>query len=288
VVSSNSTPIPFDGTLFAPMRDSTDLLSDPAALRQRLRDDGYLRLRGVLDPADVWRLRGEYFAMFPAGYLKAGTDPGAGVFGGGPPPGLAAYGTAGHPAHEFVRGARFERFVAQPALAALAATLLGDGSPRPAPVRAPRAILRHFDRLSGRSSRAHTDFDYMREGDDSVITMWIPVGDCPLESGGLVYLERSHTLTEERLAALRTVTDRPADGRPLSHDLGWVAHELDRRWLWTDYRAGDVAVHTSRIVHAALDTTTEAMRVSADIRFAASTERLDHRWLRTWSADDGT
>lgn len=280
-LSSNSVAIPFSARYFAPLPDSAGLLDDPAALRARLAEQGALHLRDVLDPAQVRRLRAAYFALFPPGYLRPGTTPADGVLGDATVP-LPPYGVAGHPAHTFVRTAEFARFVDQPVLRTLAEKVLGAPANRLA-----RVILRHFDHLSGKSSRAHVDHTYMDRGTDRVVTMWLPVGDSRLEHGGLVYLEGSHRLSPAELEPLRSVTDRPADTRPLSHDLGWVADQLHRRWLYADYAAGDLALHGPRVVHAALDNTVETMRMSVDVRFAVSTDRPDERWLRPWSADDG-
>jgi hypothetical protein len=282
VLRSNSVPISFHDDIFAPLPDSADLLGDADALRGRLHRDGTLYLRGVVDPAWVRRLRAEYFASFPAGYLRPGTAPADGVLAADPPA-IAPYGVAGHPAHAFARGESLRQFVDQPALRRLASALLGTASI----VRLPRVIVRHFDHRSGKSSRAHIDHTYMDRGGTDVVTMWLPVGDSPLETGGLVYLEGSHHIPRADLEVLRGVTDRPDDDRPLSHDLGWVARRLGRRWLWADYRSGDVAVHGPHIIHAGLDNTTTMMRMSVDVRYATACNRLDERWLRPWSADDG-
>lgn len=118
--------------------------------------------------------------------------------------------------------------------------------------------------------------------------MWIPIGDCPPETGGLIYLENSHTISKSTLESVKTLrTDRPADPRPISHDLGWTQQQLGGRWLYANYEAGDVAIHSPHIVHASLDTTTDAMRLSADIRYISVTEEPDPRWLTPWSGDDG-
>ena len=74
--SSNGVPVEFTGRYFAPMQDSTDLLARPDLLRKRYREDGYVLLRQVLDPAEVLRIRAGYFAAFPPEYFKAGTGPG--------------------------------------------------------------------------------------------------------------------------------------------------------------------------------------------------------------------
>lgn len=281
-VSSNGVGLPFTADLFGPMRDSRDALGDPAELRRRLRTEGYLHLPGLLDPDRVRGLRRAYFASFPPGSFDPDADPDEGVPAPDPPVALPPHGVAGHPAHAFVRGERFRRFVDDPALRDLAAALLeGDV------VRLPRAILRHFPGGTARSSRAHTDHDYMDRGSGRVLTTWIPAGDCAVRGGGLVYLEDSGSIGRAELDELRAVTDRPGDTRPISHDLGLVARRLGRRWLCTDYRAGDVAVHTPWVVHAALDTATRTARVSVDVRFARRDAAPDERWDRPWAADDG-
>ena len=81
------------------------------------------------------------------------------------------------------------------------------------------------------ASRAHVDYSYLDRGSDQLVTVWIPLGDCPRPTGGLVYLEGSHRLPIVQLRSPAAVTDRPGDTRAISHDLGWVAEQLGRRWL---------------------------------------------------------
>jgi hypothetical protein len=278
-VASNGLRLAFDDTRFAPMRDSTDLLGAPHRLRERFRSDGYLCLRGVLDPDAVRELRRDYFQRFDAAMFAPGTEPVDGVYSGTLPPGLPEYGTAGHPAHDMVRGAAFDEFTRMPELAAVARDLL-DG-----PVDLlPRRILRHFHRGQSRASRAHVDFDYMDHGSDRTVTAWIPIGDCPIECGPLIYLADSHRLPREKLDELRGDIDDP---RPISADLARTADFLGRRWLWTNMRAGDVLLHSPHIVHASLDNESDVMRLSADLRFARRDVSHDERWNGDWSADDG-
>lgn len=281
-LTSNGLPIPFDDETMAPLPDSSDLLGNADALRTVLREHGVVFLRGVLPSAEVWALRSAYFDRFPESYLETGTSPAEGIFSGRTPEGLSAHGMPGHPAHSFVRDPALAHFLERSPLRELASTMLGGGAEM-----LDRVILRHFDSESRRSSRAHTDYAYMDRGSASVVTMWVPIGDCPVESGGIVYLEDSHRIDADHLAALREVTDRPGDDRPLSHDLAWVSRKLGRRWLWADYRAGDVVLHGPHIVHASLDTTTRMMRMSVDVRFVLAQQQPDPRWLRPWSADDG-
>jgi ectoine hydroxylase-related dioxygenase (phytanoyl-CoA dioxygenase family) len=277
-VTSNGLSLPFDERYFAPLRDSSELLGNSGALRQRYHEEGQLYLRQVLDREAVLELRHAYFALFDAsasgGRGKAGTSGGARA--------LPAHGVPGHPAHAFVRSETFARFMSEPTLYRLAEALLES------PVeQLPRWILRHFSADAPRASRAHIDADYFNENSDHVLTFWIPLGDCPLTTGGLVYLDGSHRLEPERFSALRKASDRPQDERPICHDLGLVARKLERRWLWADYAAGDITIHSPRTVHASLDTLTKMNRVSIDTRFVRRGEPIDPRWTRAWSADDG-
>jgi hypothetical protein len=282
MLSSNGVQIPVDDAMFAPQQEVADWRNRPEEMRRRFAQDGYVLLRGALDPDRVLDMRENYFARFDPILLAPGTTPREGVFSGVEPAGLPDYGTAGHPAYEMVRSAEFDAFSRAPELRRIAETLLGG----PAELL-PRRILRHFQRSAARASRAHVDFDYMDRGSDSVVTAWVPLGDCPVECGGLVYLEGSHRLPREQLDQLRDHTDRPHDRRPISNDLAMTARVLGGRWLWTDYRAGDVVLHSPHLVHASLDNTSDLMRLSADLRFRRTDGRPDDRWNSDWSADDG-
>jgi len=279
VLSSNGVEIPVDD-LFTEMRDSSGCAPDQ--LRDRFAEDGYVLLRGLLDRHQVHSLRADYFGRFDPDYLAPGSSAEAGLFSGTVPATVPEYGTAGHPAYDLVRSAKFDAFTRDPRLLATAETLL-DG---PCELL-PRRILRHFHRGSGKASRAHIDYDYMDQGSDQLVTAWIPLGDCPIECGGLIYLEGSQRAAAGKLDQLREYTDRPDDRRPISNDLSRTARELGGRWLWTDYRAGDVILHSPYLVHASLDNASDAMRLSADLRFRRRTAELDQRWTADWSADDG-
>lgn len=281
-MSSNGVRIPVDDATFARQQELENWRAQPEETLNRFRTNGYVLLRGALDRESVLDLRADYFSRFPASMLRAGTTPRDGIYSGVEPDDLPDYGTAGHPAFDLVRSPAFDAFSRGPQLRDIAETLLGG------PVELlPRRILRHFQRSAARASRAHVDWDYMDRGSDTVVTAWVPLGDCPIECGGLVYLEGSHAIPRAELDRLRDHTDRPHDRRPISNDLGMTARVLGGRWLWTDYLAGDVVLHSPHLVHASLDNTSDVMRLSADLRFVRSDGRPDERWKNDWSADDG-
>lgn len=278
---SNDAEIPFTSQYFETVASFDWRRHGAEELRQAYRERGFLFLRGLLDRDRVLALRRRYFEMFDPALLRPGTSPEDGLYSGHWPDGLPPHGTEGHPAYLLVRSASFQNFADSEELRSLSETLL-DGPV----VRLLRAPLRHFIKGRPCASRAHIDFTYLDGGREDVVTLWISIGDCPIEAGGLVYLEHSSDLD---LDALRDAMprDRGWDRRPITHDLKALSDRTGRRWQFADIRAGDVLLHSPFVVHASLNTMTDLMRVSVDIRYALAHGGVDARWANHWSANDG-
>lgn len=254
---------------------------DREVLWERLARDGYLFLRGALDRDVVLEFRRYYFERLAGTNL---TEPGS-----APGIGLAASGDIDRPTlrstlfGEIVPGPEYHAFCTQPAIRDWYAWFFGGET-----FLHRRRIIRHTspgERGIGTATQAHYDLVYLREGTDRVLSSWIPLGDCSLERGGLVYLERSHlrTLQEEAEGRLR----RPAAS--ITADLPGLADEHDSRWLIADYEAGDMVVHTAHTIHASLDNvgTDGIMRLSTDIRYQRADQPIDLRWQNHWHDQDG-
>ncbi|ALE04190.1 phytanoyl-CoA dioxygenase (plasmid) [Arthrobacter sp. ERGS1:01] len=254
---------------------------DRDALWDRLRRDGYLYLKGHLNPDTVNDFRGYYFdRLKDANVTAPGTDPRDGIGSPGPVDRAvmreALFG-------EIVPGAEYQQLCAHPAIAGWFAWFLQDDVHLHR-----RKIIRHTkpgEAGIGTATQAHYDLVYLRGGSDRVLSMWIPLGDCPLDRGGLAYLENSHhwVMAQEREGTLA----RPAAS--ITADLPGLAEQHDTRWLVTDYEAGDVMVHSAHIVHASTDNVDPANRVrlSTDIRYQRQSEPIDWRWQEHWNFDDG-
>ncbi len=125
---------------------------------------------------------------------------------------------------------------------------------------------------------------YVREGTDRVLSIWIPLGDCPVEFAGLCHWEGSHqwVMQDERNGVLRRA-------EWITADLPMLAEQYDSRWLLADYEAGDVVVHSAHIVHAATDNVDaeNRIRLSTDIRYQRVSEPIDWRWQEHWFGGDG-
>jgi ectoine hydroxylase-related dioxygenase (phytanoyl-CoA dioxygenase family) len=164
-----------------------------------------------------------------------------------------------------------------------------------------RKLLRHTLPNVPGSTPAHYDLIYLRGGTDRLVTSWIPVGDCPLEMGGLVYLEHSHALgvkleaefsaknaaltPEERVSAYNK---NMTEGGWVSKDLPGMARKFDTRWLIADYAAGDIVLHSPFMIHAATlnESRDNHIRLSTDIRYQNVTDEIDARWNNHWTLDD--
>lgn len=254
---------------------------DREALWSRLRRDGYLYLTGHLDPAEVLAFRRHYFAALePSGLIAVGSDP---------EDGIAADHDLDRGSYrrilfdEIVPGDEYLALCAAPRVADWFAWLLDDEVHLHR-----RKIIRHTrpgERGIGTATQAHYDLVYLREGSDRVLSMWIPLGDVPLDRGGLAYLEGSH----HRVMAEEAAGGLPHPAASITADLPGLADRHDARWLVTDYAAGDVMVHSAHIVHAGLDNvdTGGRMRLSTDIRYQRASEPIDWRWQEHWHDRDG-
>ncbi|MEV6413490.1 phytanoyl-CoA dioxygenase family protein [Kribbella sp. NPDC051718] len=242
---------------------------DREALRGRLARDGYLFLRGLLDPAVVLEFRRYYFEA-------TGVADSRGV------PAEVERGELRRVLFgEVVPGAEYGAFCAQPALRGWYEWFLGGET-----FLHRRKIIRHIapgEAGIGTATQAHYDLVYLRGGTDQVLSAWIPLGDCPVSLGGLTYLEGSHhrVLREEAAGTLK----RPAAS--ITADLPGLAESYDSRWLVADYEAGDVVIHTAHTVHAALDNVSSTMRLSTDIRYQLAAAPIDARWQSDWHDRDG-
>lgn len=266
-----------------------------AALHEQYEAQGYLWLKGILPRDEVLAFRRRVFAAFAdAGLIADGSDPVDGIFSG-------SEITQGKPhpnriLMEIVRWAAFEAFcLAQPIIA------FYEGFFEGAVYLHKRKIMRYTRPRDPHCTGPHYDLVYLRGGTDRICTSWIPIGDTPVEMGGLIYLENSHRWGSDMEASFRRQSaDLPPDERISAYnkymgDGGWLdknvdalADKLGTRWLAADYEAGDMVVHGPFTIHASTENTDarNRMRLSCDIRYQLVRDEIDVRWNNHWSLDD--
>ncbi|MFO7634760.1 MAG: phytanoyl-CoA dioxygenase family protein [Caldilinea sp.] len=270
----------------------TDPRKPMAALREQYRDQGYLWLKGVLDREEILSFRRHFFqSMAASGLLADDTDAVDGIASGEP----ANQDLYNKLLMEFVRSAAYEAFCLQPRVRAFFEEFL-----QGAVYLHKRKIIRSTSPGGAFSTPAHYDLVYLRGGTDTVCTSWIPIGDIPVEMGGLVYLEGSDRVgrqmeaefaaknaglsPEERISAYNK---NMAEGGWVTKNLPDMADRFNTRWLMADYEVGDMMVHSAYMIHAATaNMDASRMRLSTDIRYQRVRDEIDARWANHWTIGD--
>jgi ectoine hydroxylase-related dioxygenase (phytanoyl-CoA dioxygenase family) len=136
----------------------------------------------------------------------------------------------------------------------------------------------------------------MGRGTCELYTAWTPMGDAPLELGGLMILEHSHRHQRLHETYCRrdvdvVCTNRPApnpdarfvprgnNGR-ISSNPAQLRRTLGGRWLVEEFRAGDVVIFRTDLVHGGLDNRSgNRLRLSTDTRYQSADQPADERWI---------
>jgi len=230
----------------------------------RLATDGYLLLRGLLPAPAVLEVRAEVTrALAEVGWLAPGTDPVDAIPGPGFQPEQAAITDEYFTGYEAVQRLQaFHELAHDPALVTLAAALLGED---PARVLVhPRKIFRASPPGDALRTPAHQDHRLI-QGTVDVLTMWIPLGDCPVELGGLA------VLTGSPAGGLRPIRPAPGvGGVVIDGDLD--ALERDPNWRHVPMAAGDVLLFHALTVHGARPNRSDRLRLSVDFRYQRASD----------------
>lgn len=275
--SSLGVRLSTDPGAFGEMRDSTDAEGDIVELRNRLAEDGYLLLRGLLDPEQVARARGQVLGdLALRGMVVPGTERMALP--------LARVSVSGFEAED----RRLDQ-VRQLAL---------HGRMRAFYERLLEAPARGFDYLWMRimapmqATGPHCDIVYMNRGTQELYTSWIPLTPVSILDGPLMVLEGSHLIPRLREGYGRMDVDRdrswrrfrlkhgrPVRGGDYSRDPRRVQAEFGKRWATSEFTPGDVVVFGPFLMHGSLDNRSRSFRLSVDARFQRASDPVDERWV---------
>ena len=233
------------------MRESTDLMGDPAALNERIQEDGYLLLRGFHPHEEVMAARDAII-----GYLKANGQKGIGPH-----------------SREVAQLPEVLNVVESPWLFSFFKSYFGEEA-----LTFDEKWLRTV--FNGGFTGLHYDNVYMGRGSDRLHTVWTPLGDLTKELGSLAVWVGDET---EDLRQLKTVyggidVDEDQVGGWLSKDPKRFMDKFGGRWVTTDVQAGDVIVITMLTMHCSTVNTTDNLRLSCDIRYQPASDAADDRW----------
>ena len=256
--------------------------NDIPALRERIRQDGYLLLRNLLDRDQVLEARrwitdrlaeeGNLDTRFPS--IDAVARPeGQIAF-------RADLAQNNPPLHRVLYSGAMMDFFRE---------FLGEE-------------VRHYDftwlraTVPGRSVPPHCDVVYMGRGTFDLFTAWTPLGDIAVDGGALMILEGSHLKGGQIAEYLGRDVDTYCANGPnaekieagemmwewdgaLDHDPAALRERLGGRWLSTNYRMGDVLIFTMGTVHGSIDNFSNRIRLSSDSRYQRASEPADERWI---------
>lgn len=269
-------------------RVSNEAMDDAEELRRRLEDEGYLFFKRLQNPDKLLALRREMLTvMQQGGWLIAGTDPMDGIAD------VSRQCTEGDSEyaavyHEVYKLENFHRSGHWPEVVDMVSKLAG----RPVMPHPQKIARLWFPKYTEHTTPIHQDFVHF-QGNFETYTCWAPVGDCPIELGGLAVIPGSHKLE-----------------RVLDHHFSLGAGGLcidtstmDGSWYSTDYEVGDTLIFKALMIHKALPNLTEdRLRVSLDNRYQAIGDTIAEHMLephlnifnqlkwedvyRNWKSDD--
>ena len=240
------------------LRVSNDAISDPVELRRRIADEGYLFFKQLQNPDKLRELRREMMSMIQkVGWLLPDTDPCDGIAD------ISKQCTEGD--QEYTDGYKevykleaFHRAAHWPEVTTMIEKIMG----RPI-MPHPHQIARiWFPKYTEHTTPTHQDFVHF-QGNYETLTSWAPIGDCPIELGGLAVIPGSHRLNR----LLDHHFSLGAGGLAVDVD---SEEEIEPTWHSTDYEAGDTLIFPALMIHCALPNYTEdRMRLSLDNRYLA-------------------
>jgi len=268
----NGTKLDTNSDKFGELRESNDIIHDLPALKQRMKDDGYVLLRNFLDRDVVLRAREEILSKYAiVGEIDSINYPLMdGIYSENTfidKVNLIAF-------TESIRsGLAYERVVMNERLVHFFEDWFGRGPVRTFDFKWPRFFR------PGEGTGLHCDAPYINRGTGNLYSTWIPLGDVNREIGTLIVLENSHKLEDLKQTYSYKDADRDKVGW-LSTDPLKLQERLGGRWLTTDFQAGDVFIFTMYLVHGGTDNTSprNQCRLTSDTRYQLSDEALDERW----------
>jgi len=262
-VKVGSRELDMDGKQLTELRSSNDILHDMQALRDRIKEDGYLLIRGFHDRDLVMNARTSILEKIDRmGKLDRDTLLEEGVMADGSK--TLFFGGTNEDLPELLdvlNGKHimsfFDEFLKE------------------------QSLTYHYKWLraigTGDFTGAHYDVVYMGRGTHNVYTVWTPLGDISYEMGGLAICLGSHRF--EKLKQTYGSKDADRD-RVASYtdDPLVITEKYGGQWATTEFQAGDVLIFGMFLMHCSLENTTNQYRLSVDARYQSAFEKVDERW----------
>lgn len=241
--------------------------------KESLAHNGYLLLRGALDPAEVMAAREEVFErLVEVDEIQT--------------PAIAGIATGRSRRRENVDDlGQFWQSVSEgPALRRVSHGLQTKKIMNVLFDEEARAHDFMFLRpcVVGRATQLHYDLPFFARGSSRIYTIWTALGDIPVSEGPLVVVENSHHY-EDLIQPIRQVDYNSNDSPQvqMSGNAVEFAQERQTRLLTADFRAGDLIVFSMTTLHGTLDNHSpqNRARLSCDVRWQPAADPIDERYI---------
>uniref|UniRef100_A0A7S0QVB7 Phytanoyl-CoA dioxygenase n=1 Tax=Pyramimonas obovata TaxID=1411642 RepID=A0A7S0QVB7_9CHLO len=273
-----------------PMKDSSDLYRTDKLgdLRERFQRDGYVYIKKLLPPDRVLQARSitlSSLADLRPDVFAKGVSPLQGTAAEG----TSAIGLLGH--QQVARSDGVASVLEAPECFRLAAALVGEHETNivTTSYKWLRAVAR------GEFTGVHSDRVFLGKGSERLLTLWLPIGDVPVEQGAMMVCRGSHRL--RAFAPIHTCYGKSQVGKDGTvsgwfsddgNDVGTVvANRYAVDWRTTDFEAGDAVALSLDVIHMTAANRTDQIRLSCDTRWQPAQDPRDP-CIRDWhSCDSG-
>ena len=242
------------------LRVSNDAKNDPEELRRRIDKEGYLFFKQLLNLNNLLELRKQILTTLQeGGWLIAGTDPMDGIAD------VTQKCTEGDRKytdvyHKVQKLEALHRSGHWPETLDMIEKIMD----RPTMPFPHQVVRLWFPKYTEYTTPIHQDFVHF-QGHFENLTVWAPIGDCPIELGGLAVIPGSHKIGK----VLDHHFALGAGGLNIHVEEEATRHpEITSGWYTTNYEMGDTLIFPALTIHKALPNVTEdQMRASLDNRY---------------------
>ena len=248
--------------------ESNEIFDDTEALRERMRQDGYLLIRGLHDAEEVLQARRDILQIMAG---ESTLDPEAPLMEGVANPDREEVARSSVRGRGHLKTDSLERVVYGKRIVKFSDRFLGGES-----------LSYNFQWLRtagpGAGTTIHYDVVYMGRGTQNLYTCWTPIGTVTPEMGPLVLCLGSNQWRKVIDTYGKTDVDRDLTCGYFSKDPAELVDEFGGRWATTTFEPGDVVILSMFLMHASLTNNSNKYRISCDSRYQLASEPVDDRW----------
>ena len=259
--------VPESRYLTLELRDSTDAIANPAVLRNRIDEDGFLLIRGFHDADMVLSARRDILQVL---HDQNKLDPDYPLMEGVISPDTTP-DTISVRGREALKTESLKQVLYAPQTMKFFARFFGEP-----------AFSFNFQWLRtagpGAASPVHCDMVYMGRGTKELYTLWTPLGRLTPDMGTLAICPGSHRWQEIVETYGQDDVDRNVTPGIFTHDPAELVDRFGGRWATTAFEPGDAIIVNMHLLHASLVNLTNRYRISCDTRYQRASHPRDERW----------